>query len=141
MQISGGHRGTLEAYASGSGLVQTWRELSGQFDTVITGEEIAADTSLNPNGLGAQAISKTGEYLGYGLVSLANALDPDLIVIGGGLASLGDELLTPARQILQTRALPGPATCPVGTATLGKDASIIGAAALGMGNKLSHMRM
>jgi glucokinase len=129
---SGGGTGTLEAYASGPGLVQTWREFTGKHDQVMTGREIAAHAMRHPNGSGADAIKETGKYLGFGLVSLANILDPDLIVIGGGLAELGDMLLDPARHILKTRALPGPASCPVVTASLGPNASVIGAAALVM---------
>ena len=56
----------------------------------------------------------------------------DLIVIGGGLAGLGDMLLAPARRILRERALPGPAECPVALASLGEHASVIGAASLAM---------
>ena len=126
---AGGHRGTLEAYASGTGLETTYRELTG---TTRTGREIAADAQHDPDGLAAQAITRTGEHLGYGLVSLANALDPDLIVIGGGLTALGEPLIGPARAILRQRALPGPAQCPVVTASLGINAAIIGAASLAM---------
>ena len=55
-----------------------------------------------------------------------------MIVIGGGLAALGDALLEPARRVLRARALPGPATCPVLPASLGPDASVVGAASLAM---------
>jgi glucokinase len=127
---TGGARGTLEAYCSGPGLVQTWRELSGNNDVDMTGFDVVNDAKSNPTGAGQAAIARTGEYLGYGLVSLANALDPDLIVIGGGLAQLGDSLLTPARRILKEHGLPGPASAPVVTAELGADAAIIGAASL-----------
>jgi len=65
-------------------------------------------------------------------VTLANALDPDMIVIGGGLASLGELLLCPARAVLKKHALPGPATCEVQAASLGANAQIIGAATLAM---------
>lgn len=134
----GGHRGTLEAYAAGPGLVQTWRELTGDTMSVLTGHDIAAQAENQPNGPAAQAVTRTGEYLGFGLVSLANALDPELIVIGGGLTSLGDALLNPARHILQTRALPGPAACPVVHASLGPNASLIGAASLIMPSDSHH---
>ncbi len=107
----GGHVGTLEAYASGPGLARTRAEVGGD---------------------AAEAVRRTGEFLGFGLVSLANALDPEVIVIGGGLAALGDALLDPARRVLRARALPGPAQCPVVTAALGPDASTIGAACLAM---------
>ncbi|MBX9671570.1 MAG: ROK family protein [Candidatus Obscuribacterales bacterium] len=101
-------------------------------------DNVVRDAELNPNGAGSQAITKTGECLGFGLVTLANALDPDLIVIGGGLSELGDALLEPARKILKEHALPGPAKSPVVVAQLGLDAAIVGAASLVMlpSNKL-----
>ena len=126
-----GPRRTLEDFASGPGLVQTYCELSG-FDGEVSGETIAAEAGRDPESLSAQAVTRTGEYLGYGLVSLANILDPDLIVVGGGLSALGDLLLEPARRVLVRHALPGPAQCLVAVAALGSDASLIGAAALAM---------
>ena len=134
----GGHVGTLEAYAGGPGLVQTWRDLTGDTRSARTGHEIAAEAARDPNGPAAQAVARTGEYLGFGLVSLANALDPEMIVIGGGLAALGDALLGPARRVLRERALPGPAKCPVVAASLGADASVIGAASLIMPPNSHH---
>ncbi len=129
---TGGAIGTLEAYCSGPGLVQNWRDITGNTSAAVTGRDVVKDAEENAGGSGAQAIAKTGEYLGFGLVSLANALDPDLIIIGGGLSELGDALLQPARQVLKRHALPGPATCPVVTAQLGIDAAIVGAASLVM---------
>ena len=126
-----GLRRTLEDFASGPGLVQTYRDLSG-FVGEITGEAVAAEAGRDPESSAAQAVTRTGEYLGYGLVSLANILDPDSIVIGGGLSALGDLLLEPARRVLAQNALPGPACCPVAVAALGSEASIVGAAALAM---------
>ncbi len=124
-------RKTLEEWASGPGLVQTYREMTGA-GPGITGENIAAEAARDPSSPAAQAVTRTGECLGFGLASLANILDPDLIVIGGGLADLGDALLDPARRVLRRFALPGPARCPVVPAALGAEAAVIGAAALGM---------
>jgi glucokinase len=129
----GGAQGTLEAYCSGSGMVQTWLEMTGGTDTSATGHDVVNDAIANPGGPGSRAIAKTGEYLGFGLVSLANALDPEIIIIGGGVSDLGEALLEPARKVLRERALPGPATCPVVTAQLGSNAAIVGAASLVMG--------
>ena len=126
-----GTRRTLEDFASGPGLVQTYSEMSS-LGRQTTGEAIAEEARRDPNSLSAQAVTRTGEYLGFGLVSLANSLDPDLIVIGGGLSALGGLLLDPARRILVQYALPGPAQCPVVLAALGPDASLVGAAALAM---------
>jgi glucokinase len=133
-----GAKGTLEAYCSGPGLVETYLELSAAGESAdaatrtVTGHDVVKDAQANPEGYGAQAIARTGEYLGFGLVTLANALDPDLFVIGGGLSDLGEELLAPARKILRERALPGPATSEVVSARLGSDAAVVGAACLVM---------
>jgi len=127
-------RQTLEDWASGPGLARTYWELTGQ---TATGEEIARAAALDPQGGAARAIMRTGEALGFGLASLANALDPELIVVGGGLASLGDALLSPARAVLARCGLPGPARCPVVPAALGAEASLIGAACLAMPGILS----
>jgi glucokinase len=124
-------RKTLEEWAGGPGLAQTYREMSGA-GPEVTGEAVGEEAVRDPDGPAARAVTRTGQCLGFGLASLANALDPDLIVIGGGLAALGDALLDPARRVLRQYALPGPARCPVVPAALGADAAVIGAAALGM---------
>ena len=122
-------RKTLEDWASGPGLLRTYRELTGA-GPEVTGEAVAAEATCDPDGPAARAVTRTGECLGFGLAGLANALDPDLIVVGGGLSALGDALLDPARRLLRRYALPGPARCPVVLAALGADAAIVGAAAL-----------
>jgi len=124
-------RKTLEDWASGPGLVQTYRELTGQ-DGEVTGEAVGEEAARDPEGPAARAVTRTGECLGFGLASLANALDPDLIVIGGGLLAVGDDLLDPARRVLRQYTLPGPARCPVVPAALGAEAAVIGAASLAM---------
>jgi glucokinase len=70
-----------------------------------------------------------GAWLGVGLASLVAILDPELIVVGGGVARAGDILLRPARESM-TAALEGSAwrrPTPVVAAALGEDAAIVGA--------------
>jgi glucokinase len=128
----GGSIGTLEAYCSTSGLVHTWQELTGNCDSRITAEDILADARSNSKGAAAIAIAKTGEYLGYGLASLSCMINPHAIIIGGELSNLGEDLLNPARQILQQRNIPKSTACSISTAKLGSHAAIIGAASLVM---------
>jgi glucokinase len=130
---AGGSVGTLEAYCSATGLIQTWQELAGNNNgDKKTVKDIFADAKLNPDGAGAMAIAKTGEYLGYGLLNLVNTLNPHLIIIGGEVACLGDALLDPARQVVKERAISSSASCPVVAAKLGVDAAVVGAASLVM---------
>ena len=73
-----------------------------------------------------------GRSFGEGLAGLAAILDPELIVVGGGLGSVGEAILGPARRVLAD-SLPGagfripPA---VQVATLGRLAGAVGAALL-----------
>jgi len=126
-----GGRGCLEQYASGPALLARFHTLGG--DPGLTDGGPLADLAVRePENPAARAITQTGEYLGLGLVSLANVFGPDRFVIGGGLASLGDLLLGPARRVLAARALPGVRDTPVVPAALGASASVVGAAALAL---------
>jgi len=128
----GGAKGTLEAFCSGPGLAETYRKDSGKTDPNITGHDVVRDAEQNPQGHGAMSIRRTGEYLGYGLASLANTLGPDCIIVGGGLSELGDALLAPACAVFNKNVLPGQVGCPIITPQLGVDAPIVGAACLVM---------
>jgi glucokinase len=129
LACSCGGRGCLEQYASGPALLRQYRALGG---AAIEGDgtPLSALAERDPDGPAARAIALVGEMLGVGLVSLANIFGPDRIIIGGGLARLGDRLLDPARRVLAARALPAVRQTPVVSAALGPDASIVGAASL-----------
>ena len=78
------------------------------------------------------AFAEVGTWLGVGLAGLAAAIDPELIVVGGGLSDAGELLLGPARTAFADR-LPGHGfrpDVPIVRAELGPDAGFIGAADL-----------
>ena len=78
---------------------------------------------------------KVGRYLGVALSVILNTLDPDVIVIGGGVSSALDLMMKTAESEVKTRALyPYTNNIPVTTAKLGDDAGLIGAAALAFDN-------
>jgi glucokinase len=77
-------------------------------------------------------VTRLGESLGVGLTSLANIFDPERIIIGGGIAQLGEMVLAPARRVLIERALPAVRGVPVVPAALGHDAAVVGAASLAL---------
>lgn len=82
--------------------------------------------------LGLYAFGKIGEWLGRTMAAIAAVLDPEVFVIGGGVISVGDILLEPARynflRFLQASAYREHAR--VLPATAGGDAGMIGAADL-----------
>jgi glucokinase-like ROK family protein len=78
----------------------------------------------------AQALSEVGRHLGIGLASLVNALNPDLVVVGGRLSVAGEFLLPAANAELQRRALRWNAEATqVVLAKHGADACVMGGVA------------
>ena len=72
-----------------------------------------------------------GYWLGIALANLTNALNPERIIVGGGVGQAGDILLTPIREIINKRALSLPANAvKVVPAELGESAGVIGASLL-----------
>lgn len=77
------------------------------------------------------AVGRVGQWLGVGLVAIANLLDPDVVVVGGGVSAAGELLLEPARAVLRERAMPPAASrMEVVRAKFGADAGLLGAALL-----------
>ena len=140
-----GNRGCWEVYASGNALVREARELlvSGALSGAALSEACGGDptalrghhvTSVAEAGdpAATELLADLGRWLGEGAASVAAVLDPELIVVGGGVIAAGDLLLEPARAAYG-RNLTGRGHRPVVdlvAATLGNDAGLIGAAAL-----------
>ena len=140
-----GNRGCWEQYASGTALAATAREMvagspaaAGHLLERVGGEpdrltgEVVAEAAAAGDPLAAELIDDAGTWLGHGLADLAAVLDPDVVVIGGGMSVLGELLLAPARASLD-RSLPGRGFRPgprVVAAALGPAAGLIGAADL-----------
>lgn len=124
-----GQRGCWEEYVSGHALGRRGRKAYD--DPKVTGPDVVTRGQAN-DPVACDLLAGMGRALGEGLANLAAAFDPALIVVGGGLAEVGEPLLGPARETLAAR-LPGaghrdpPA---VVAAALGPDAGAIGVADL-----------
>jgi glucokinase len=140
-----GNRGCWEQYASGTALGQTAREVArtspaaaaklleqvGLEPDRLTGEDVARAAAAG-DPLALELVTEVGVWLGQGIADLAAVLDPEVVVIGGGVSKLGEMMLGPARDQLD-RALPGRGFRPgprVVAARLGPQAGLIGAADL-----------
>lgn len=123
----------LEAYASGPAITASYLHLAaagGSADQPAAAASLPAIASLARSGdhLALSVVAQAGEALGGVVGGLANVLDPDVIVIGGGVAVLSDLLEVPVRSGLARQALPGPAGVELRFSTLGPLAAVIGAA-------------
>ncbi len=140
-----GNRGCWEQYASGSALVRIVREsATKRSPTAVTILEAAdgdPDKITGPmittaaqegDRLCIEAFDSVGDWLGQGLADLASALDPGVVVIGGGVSEAADLLLDPTREAYR-RQLSGRGHRPemeIRLAALGNAAGMSGAADL-----------
>jgi glucokinase len=76
-------------------------------------------------------LAAAGERLGVGIASIVNALNPEVVVVGGAAIGGGELLLEPARRVVAERALPPSRDqVRIERAELGEEAGMIGAAIL-----------
>jgi glucokinase len=141
LQCDCGKRGCWETVASGPALARLGSEFialnpDGQLARVLRKGNFTPETITSAADAGDEVarglVSQVGAALGQGLCSLIAVFDPELIVVGGGLGSVGESLLGPARRVAADalhgashRPLP-----PIVVAELGPEAGAIGAALL-----------
>ncbi|MFC1942383.1 ROK family protein [Chloroflexota bacterium] len=136
-----GNNGCLEALASGTAVARDAVERiskGGQSSLVkivkgkienITAEKVG-EAAKNGDSLALDVLSTAGRYLGIGMVSLVNIFNPEMIILGGGMATLGSLLIDPAERLVAEMAFPISAQAVrIVTAQLGNEAGVYGAAA------------
>jgi fructokinase len=120
-----GHRGCFEAHAAGPALEAAYFEKTNERRSV---KEIAARTESDS---AAEAvIAELLETFGRGLANVIDILDPDAIVLGGGLSNL-DLLYDRGRERVSHYVFSDELTTPILRHELGDSAGVIGAALLG----------
>jgi glucokinase len=141
-----GNIGCWEALASGTALAKEAlsRITTGANTSIIElvdGDVSKVDAKVifsaakQGDKLAKELISRLGYYLGVGLVNLVNIFNPELILIGGGVAKMGDLLLQPAIDVVNERAYSMAAhTVEIKPALLGDDSSLLGAVVFVLSN-------
>lgn len=135
-----GSRGCLEAYASGPSVVKMAKDYiaggkSTKFKEIAAGNEITPfmvyEAAKQGDAVAKQIFNIVGEYLGVALVSVVNLLNPEKIIVGGGVGQAGDLILNPVREAIQRRCIPtSAAAVEVVQAQLGESAGVVGASLL-----------
>jgi glucokinase len=135
-----GNRGCLEVYASAPAVVRAMRRrlkegVSSRVEALAQkspdglSAKLIAQAARMGDGPAREALAEVGRYLGVGIANIANALNPQMVVIGGAVAGAGRYLLEPARQEARRRAFPGATErLKIVRARLGEDAALLGAA-------------
>ncbi len=132
-----GNAGCLEALAGGKALARQAREAiqKGQRTLLSTLGPIEAITARDVASaarrgdlVSQQIIARAGSYLGIAIAGLVNLFNPRVVVLGGGVAQIGDLLLQPIRDTVARRSLQASArTVKINTAVLRRRSSGMGA--------------
>jgi glucokinase len=137
-----GNYGCLEAYASGPNIAARAVEgIRAGVESVLVElvdgvlESITAATVYEGVVLGDayawEVMNETAKFLAVGVANLINALNPDTVVIAGGVTRAGDHLFGPLRKEVRRRAFRSAvAACRILPAALPETAGVIGAAAV-----------
>jgi len=132
-----GSRGCLEVFASATAIVRMTREASPRHpDSILHASgELTAQTifeaGLKGDELALEIFRRMGVYLGIGLANLINILNPEMIVIAGGVVNGWDLFEKDMLQQVEERAFPLlAARVKIERAKCGDDAGLLGAARL-----------
>ena len=142
-----GNTGCLETLASGTAMAREAIKrikqgersslteiVEGEIES-ITAEKVSV-AAQGGDSLASEVIFKAATYLGVGMVNLVNIFNPEMIIVGGGVAKMGDLLLDPARQVVKERAFELSAQAVrIVPAQLGDDSGLLGAAAFAFQQK------
>ncbi|MEH7303978.1 ROK family glucokinase [Neobacillus drentensis] len=138
-QCNCGKTGCLETVASATGIVRLARmELAKGLESELTAKmadnnSITAkdvfDAARNNDGLAQSVLNEVSFHLGFALASIANTLNPEKIVLGGGVSKAGDILLNPVKSNFEKFTFSAVRdSTTLALATLGNDAGVLGAA-------------
>lgn len=137
-----GQKGCWEAYASATGII---REAHGRLIVnkknklyeATKGRELEAkdifEAAINGDEFSMDIVDYEADYLALGIGNLLNTLDPEIVVLGGGVSMAGDFLIDKLKEKLNKYSLPSALEgLKIVRAELGNDAGILGAAYLAM---------
>jgi glucokinase len=119
--------GCFEAHASGTGIALAAKK---EFGRALSARDLAT-MARQGNRRASAVLERAGHYLGLGLANLVDVLNPEMIVIGGGVAAAGDLVLKTARETMRKWGQPlAVKQVRVVRSRLGTRAGLLGAARL-----------
>ncbi|OQX88678.1 hypothetical protein B6D60_01585 [candidate division KSB1 bacterium 4484_87] len=104
-----GNHGCFEQYASATGLVKNFIEIieekgiKDQFPEI--NPKLIFKLGLENHPIALEAISLTLEYLAAGIASIANVIDPEIVVLGGGISETDFDIISLTKQKVKTYSI------------------------------------
>lgn len=136
-----GKRGCLEQIASATGIVRHARRCMARINMIsglrdIPEDKLTAkdvfDAFVNKDELAELIVNEVCDYLATALAHITCVVDPEVIVIGGGVSKAGSILTDTVSKYYKEKAFGACKNTPIALATLGNDAGIYGAAGLAL---------
>lgn len=133
-----GNKGCLEQMASATGIVRLAKKALAASDQEsalrAAGDKLSAkkvfDAYKAGDALAAEIVEEFGDYLGGALATFATVVDPDVILIGGGVSRAGQSFVDVVEKYYKKYAFTPCKEIPIRLAELGNDAGIYGSAKL-----------
>ena len=132
-----GKCGCLEQYASATGIVRLAKTMLSQCTTpsaLRNMDEFSAkticDLAREGDEMACAILNRSASYLALAMSQVACTVDPQVIIVGGGMSRAGDVLLDAVRKHYVRYAFHANANTPIVMAQLGNDAGIYGCAGL-----------
>ncbi len=136
-----GKRGCLEAYASATGVIKRtvsllkkgrktvlWELVYGHLEDITC--ELVYRAAERGDELSQMIVKETARYLGIGIANIVNILNPEMVILSGGMTAAGDLLFKPVRKYVREYALEAAIEgVRIVPANLGDNTGALGAAA------------
>lgn len=129
-QCSCGKRGCLEVTASASGIIRAAREFSPFRERESVNAKDVFDAAAAGDENARRVVEEAGRALGYAAAIMGCAVNPEVILIGGGVSAAGRALLDPVEAAFRENVFPPCGRARFAQAELGNNAGIFGGAAL-----------
>lgn len=134
-----GNYGCIEALASGTAIARQAREaIEKGLDTTlksyekVTSYEVFKEAKKGDK-VSKDILDKSLNYLGIGVANIISTFDPEMVIIGGGVAKAGQIVFDRVQEVVDKRCFKAMSeTCRIVPAGLGTDAGVIGAVALAL---------
>jgi glucokinase len=136
-----GNYGCLEAYASGTAIAERAREaLAGETEGILFGmcegqlpkvtAQMVYKAANDGDVIAIDVVRETARFLGAGIGALLNVLNPEVVVLAGGVVNAGEALFAPLKVEIRRRAFaPAVDAVRIVPGALGGSAGVVGAVA------------
>lgn len=127
-----GNFGCLEAYAAAPAMINRYRHKLKRTGLLYNEDQLSTEFIFEKASVeedfAIETINETCDYLGTGIASVVNILNPEMVLIGGGVAEAGDEFIRRIERVIRQKIIKANSdVLKVAKAKLGNDAGMVGA--------------